>query len=116
LCVYAGTAQTFALAASVPSGTNWEALGTKGYKYKDVFAARDGIFQISLKSGAAGSSKIVVKGKDTFHLVPGTLPFDSAANVTVQLVNSDNPACWESTFAPAAFTKNTNGEFKAKSP
>jgi len=117
LCVYAGTSQTLALDASVPPVTNWETLGTKGYKYKDAGAAAAGIFQILLKSGAAGSSKILAKGKDgALYLAPGTLPFDSAANVTVQVVNSDNPNCWEATFAPSAFKKNTTAEFKAKSP
>jgi hypothetical protein len=64
LCVYAGTSQTLVLDASVPPVTNWKTLGTKGYKYKDAGAAAAGIFQILLKSGAAGSSKILAKGKD----------------------------------------------------
>ena len=116
LCVYAGTAQLLALDASVPPVTNWT-LGTTGYKYKDAGAGAAGISQILLKSGPAGGSKSLVKGKDgALYLAPHTLPFDGAANVTVQVVNSDNPNCWEATFAPAAFKKNTNGEFKAKSP
>jgi hypothetical protein len=59
----------------------------------------------------------LVKGKDGgLDLDASTLPFDSASTVTVQLSNSDNANCWQSTFAPASVKTNPDRQFKAKTP
>jgi hypothetical protein len=116
-CIYAGTSQALVFEANVPAGPPWEAISDKGYKYKDATAAVDGIKNILLKGGGAGKSKALVKGKDGgLDLDASTLPFDGAANVTVQLSNTDNGNCWQSTFPPASVKKNTGGQFKAKTP
>lgn len=44
----------------------------------------------------------------------GVLPFDGTAAVTVQLSNSDNSNCWQSTFT--SFKKNVDAQFKATAP
>ena len=114
-CVYAGTA-ALAVDATVPPGPPWAAISTKGYKYKDPTAAVAGIKQILLKGGDAGKSKILVKGKDAgLGLTAATLPFTSP-NVLVQLSNSDNSNCFQTTFPVASAKKNTEGLFKAKGP
>jgi len=114
-CVYAGTAG-LAIDATVPAGAPWAAISTKGYKYKDPTAAVDGIKQILLKGGDAGKSKILVKGKDAgLGLTAATLPF-AGTDVLVQLSNSDNSNCFETDFPIASAKKNTEGQFKAKSP
>ena len=63
----------------------WRATKT-GFRYRDPNAASDGIRQIVLKAGAAGRSKIQVRGQGTKLVLP-TLPFAQASKVTVQLRN-----------------------------
>jgi cysteine-rich repeat protein len=122
-CIYAGTAQALALeATAMPGGTCagvpcWKKISTKGYKRKDSAAATAGISLILLKGGAAGSAKIIVKGKDgNLGLTPPTLLLDTAADVIVQLSNSDNTNCWQGTFPPGSVKKNTDTQFNAKTP
>jgi hypothetical protein len=92
----------------------WQALSTKGYKYKDKSAAASGVTKILLKSGAAGKAKVQLQGKGvnlpdpTFTFLP--LP------VVAQLVNSETAACFESTFTAPNVKKNDQGKFKAKLP
>lgn len=122
-CLYAGTAQALTMVANVPadgmcaSGNCWNPIGTKGYKYKDTSASTAGISRILLKGGAAGSAKIRVRGKDgNLDLTASTLPLSDAADVIVQLSNSDNSNCWQATFPAASVKKNTDAEFKARTP
>lgn len=123
LCLYTGTAQTLAMEVKVPPAGDcggapcWKALTTKGYKRKDSAAAADGVFQILLKGGAAGKSKILVKGRnENLDLHPDTLPLDEAADLIVQLSNSDNGNCWQGTFPNGSVKKNTDATFKAQAP
>jgi hypothetical protein len=123
LCIYSGGAPTLTIQAILPAAGTcgdqpcWKTAGTKGYKRKDSAATIDGISLVVLKGGPAGKSKIVVKGKDgNLFLSPPTLPFPNLNDVVVQLSNTDNTNCWESTFSPASFKKNTDWDFKAKAP
>jgi cysteine-rich repeat protein len=111
LCVYSGT--SVALAVTVPdSSTKWTILGAnKGYKYKDPTGADDGIQKVLLKAGAAGKAKAQLKGKGV-NQPATTLPLTTP--VTAQLVNSENPICYTTSFASAK--KNSPSQFKAKSP
>ena len=88
--------------ANVPAGGGkWSAISTKGYKYKDANGTNAGIKKIIVKSGAAGKSKALVKGKGL------NLPdFDSDLPVAaldlpmvVQLRNKQNGQCWGSSFS-----------------
>ena len=122
-CLYTGTAQALTIVASVPaggmcvSGNCWNTIGTKGYKRVDQSASTAGISKILLKGGAAGSAAIQVKGRDSnLDLTAGTLPLSGTADVIAQLSNSDNSNCWQSTFPTASLKKNTDAEFKAKTP
>jgi CSLREA domain-containing protein len=121
LCIYTGT--TAALQATIPADGRcgvvplWKTLGTKGYKRSDTTAGTSGISKILLKGSEIASSKIIVKGKDGgLDLEATTLPLDGDAGITVQLSNSDNPNCWQSTYAPASVTTNSESVFKAKVP
>ena len=97
-------------------GGKWSAISTKGYKYKDTGGTNDGITKIIVKSGAAGKSKALVKGKGA------NLPdFDSDLPVAtadlpmvVQLRNKQNGLCWGSSFSTRRRTCST--QFNAKTP
>jgi hypothetical protein len=122
VCVYDGTGalvMDFNLSAASVCGAApcWSAIDTKGYQYKDPALAVDGVGKYQLKGGAAGKSKILLKGKDgALPLLITTLPLDVTGNVKVQAHNSANSNCWESSFAPAMVTKNDDAQFKAKTP
>jgi len=115
LCIYAGTALT---EVTVAAGTNWSAISTTGYQFKDTTLAQDGTLKILEKGNAtAGKSKILHKGKDAnLPLTPATLPLDATGNLTVQVHNDDNTNCWEAVFPPASVSKNDETQFKAKIP
>ena len=119
VCIYDGAGtlvMDFNLAAASVCGASpcWAAVGTSGYQYKDAALTTDGVGKYQLKGGAAGKSKILLKGKGaTLPLPPATLPL-AAGTVTVQAHNRTNGNCWESSF-PAAI-KNDPDLFKAKAP
>jgi endoglycosylceramidase len=86
----------------------WRATGS-GFRYQDPAAASDGIKQVTLKAGAAGKSKIQVRGQGPRLGLPA-LPLAQSPTVTVQLRN-DAGVCWEATYdAPAR--RNEPGQFK----
>lgn len=108
LCLYyAGS--LIPSAAVAPDAAKWTTISTKGYKYKDTAGTSSGIQKVTLKGGAAGKTKVLVKGKGAALpdlTLMATLP------ITVQLINGDNGTCWESTFSTAL--KNTTSQVKAK--
>jgi hypothetical protein len=109
LCIYAGTTDALIEQLNVPPGAHWSALGSKGYKYNDPTESQDGVHGIVVKSGTAGKSKALVKGKGT-NLPDPALPLQFP--VTVQLFNYQSGVCFDSTFTNAL--KNTSTLFKAK--
>ena len=113
LCLYAGTTSV-ALSVGVPGGSSWQAVSTSGYKYKDGTAGGDGAFQLSLKGGAAGKSKLLLKAKGA-NLDLGALPLGPTSTPLVtQLIRNDDAACWEATFASLATDDGT--QLKASLP
>jgi len=114
LCVYAGTSNAD-LAIDIPGGSNWQAVSDKGYKFKDTNAGGDGISKVLAKGGADGKSKIIVKGKGA-NLDLSALPLNPGTQLTVQLIRSDDPACWESVFPVANVDADDATTFKAKLP
>jgi hypothetical protein len=117
LCVIdrTGGVATARLAATVPAGgvcgakPCWKSTSTS-FVYADAAAAQAGIRKIQLKAGAAGRAKATVKGKGASLAMPA-LPL--ATPVTVRLVRTGTPACWEAAFG--APSRNDAGAFKAKS-
>lgn len=87
----------------------WRAKGN-GFGYKDAALLPDGLKVVTLKSGAAGSAKITVKGAG------GSLdlaPLPAAFPLTVQWVNSDG-VCWEASYGPSGVVRNDGIQLKAK--
>jgi hypothetical protein len=120
LCIYDQTAGVPALklqAKLPPAGTCagapcWSASST-GFKYSDPNVETDGIKTLSLRAGAAGKAKIIVKGGKGFLDTPD-LPLAQSPQVVVQLKNNvQNGRCWESRFSPPA-KKNDAAIFKDK--
>ena len=114
LCIYGGTATSLVAQIHIPpSSTKWQPISTKGFKYKDVTLAADGTQKVILKSGVAGKSKALLKGRganlpDPLDVGPLGTP------VTAQLLNYQSGVCWEGNFTTAK--KNTTAIYKAKSP
>jgi hypothetical protein len=108
LCVYAGAEVG---TVELPAGVSWKAAGTKGFRFKDLTGTPNGGQKASLKSGAAGKAKALVKGKGV-NLPDLTAPL--ALPVTVQLVNDANGTCFEAVYGTAV--KNDVKKFLAKAP
>jgi hypothetical protein len=111
LCIYAGGTNDLIAAADVPpSATAWDAVSTKGYKYKDRAAQEDGVTNVIVKGSDSNKSKALLKGKGANLPDPtlGDLPFP----VTAQLVNRETGVCMEGVFNTAI--KNDAAQFKAK--
>jgi Thrombospondin type 3 repeat len=97
----------------------WNPLGSappagKGYKYKDKDLTADGVFQILAKGGAAGKSKLLVKGRGPNLPVPIASALTTTTAVTLQLRADDAPApgCW--TITLSTIKKQAADFFKAK--
>jgi hypothetical protein len=85
--------------------------GSVGYKYKDKDRTPDGLDQILLKSGDAGKSKVIVKGRGANLALPS--PLDVELPVTVQL-EAANGECWSASYFSVGVKKNEADIFKAK--
>lgn len=109
VCLYDGSGG--AEVVSIPAGSAWSG-GATGFKLSDSSGSPDGVQKVLLKSGAAGKSKILIKGRGAN--LPDALTPTLALPVTAQLVNDGNSVCYESVFAVAVV--NDSGRFKAKAP
>ena len=118
LCVYAGSSRTLVLEASVAPAEScgarpcWSAVNTRGYRYRRTNGNADGVRSLRLIGGTTDKTRVTLAAKgEALELPP--LPLPGTADVVVQLSNSDDSACWESTFAPSAFRRNTSVRFTA---
>jgi cysteine-rich repeat protein len=102
LCLYdAAALPQPRLAASLLSGSVWRASGS-GFSYRRSSGAPHGLTSASLKPGAAGKTKLLVKGKGSALPLPA-LP-TLVTPIVVQLRN-DTGACWGATYtAPSQST------------
>ena len=110
LCIYdaAAVAQP-RLSAAAPAGSSWKA-SASGVTYRSSSGAPAGLRIAKLKPGAAGKTKVLVKGKGAFLAVPplgGVVP-----PVTVQLRNAAG-TCWGASFSTP--DSSSPGLFKARS-
>jgi CSLREA domain-containing protein len=98
-----------ALSLGIPSGGAW-ASAANGWKLVDPAFPPEGLLRMRLKATAAGKGTIALRRRRGSIGDPG-LPFDLP--LTVRLLRSDAPTCWESTASTA--TRNANGRFRATS-
>lgn len=111
-CVYDGATKKFDL--TIPSGSPWLGISTKGFQYKDPSGVNDGVTRVKLLAGTAGKSKLQLKGRGMGIGMP--MPVNgtqllSGATVVVQLHR--NTACWETTFSPSQAVHKANS-YKGK--
>lgn len=98
----------------LPDGLKWQAVGAKGFRYRDVAGASDGITQVLLKAGDGSTPappKLVWKGKGAALPFPAA-PLPEPLNISVQVVTTPSGICWSDTYTTAI--KNQAGLFKAK--
>jgi len=117
LCVHdnAGGAPHLLVSSTAPHkslchlGSCW-IVGSFGWRYIDKSAENSGLLKMLLKPGVARQAKINVKG-DGYKL--NLQPPAYTTPVTVRLLRSDSPLCWEATFTDPI--KNLPTKFKARS-
>lgn len=108
LCLYRNG--TLAMEVDAPAGgickqekgtACWDVLGSggsAGFTYGDKELSPNGMLRIKMMSGEAGKSKIAVQAKGAALADPGLLPWNPADSLTVQLVNTETPSCFEDTY------------------
>jgi hypothetical protein len=113
-CVFdpGGLVMSAAIPAGGTCGTKpcWKALNGKGYKYVNKAGTPEGITKLLLKSGGAGLSKVIAKGKGVNLIMPD-LPL--TLNVTAQ-IQSENGECWQTVHSALGTSRNDDGQFKSK--
>ena len=95
----------------------WKSVGGdppagKGYKFGDKQLASDGMRKLIAKSGDAGRSKLILKGKGASLSDGVTMALSATANVTMQLHGSDATQCFSITLSE--IVKQDPENFKAK--
>ena len=105
-CSGGGTACWSAVGGDPPGG--------KGYRYKDKDLTADGTFRLQAKGGAAGKSKLLLKGRGPNLPLPIAAHLMSASAATMQLHahGTSAPACWSLTLTKVV--KHAPDFFKAK--
>jgi len=117
LCIYAGDPPGLAASYAVPAGglcdgkPCWKQR-PKGFRYKNKSAEGTQLRKLILRATSGPIADIKAVGRGGTLLLPA-LPFPEHP-VTVQLVKSDGPECWQNVFSPP-FKKNVSDRFKDKS-
>ena len=117
LCIFAGDPPTLVAEYLAPAGgvcdgkPCWKEK-KKGFRYRHLGATGTQLRKLLLRAtnGPISDLKAIARGS-TLTLPP--LPF-TLDPVTVQLVKSDGPECWQAVYSPP-FKKNTADRFKDKS-
>ncbi len=110
LCVYDSLGRAFSV--EVLPGLRWNAVGDRGYKFRDFSQNHGGIEKIRLKGSDRDRTKVLIKGdgENTPDLSLATL----VAPITVQLANDTTPVCWESVFEAGDILRQDEDQFRAK--
>lgn len=118
VCVYDESASPqplldFGVVGAGTCGTKpcWKAT-SKGFSYRDKYAASDGIKALQLRSGDTGKAKVQAKGTGPEMQLQG-LPMTLPVRVQLQIDDGVTVECWESTFVDPP-RKNDGEKFRAK--
>lgn len=103
LCVYDGdqalVANLQAWGGIAYNGRPCWTAKSDGFSYRCPGILPSGITSLSIKTGADGVARIVLKAKGPNTLLP-TLPLSQAAgSVVAQLINNSTNICWQTTYS-----------------
>jgi hypothetical protein len=120
LCLYdeSGGTPALALRADAPAGGTcaaapcWKAAGSAGFRYKDAEGTPDGLLKLQVKAGAAGRTKVSVKGKGEHLPVLPSLPLALPSRIQV---HAESGACWEAVHGGGGVLRNDANAFIGKS-
>ncbi len=112
MCVYDASSQILGIRID-PDGIRWAAIGGRGYSYRDFGGLQDGVQKVLLKGSDRDRTKLMLKAKGGG--VPDMFLAATSGPVTVQLLNSDTPVCWESVFDADDFKRNEADYLRAVS-
>jgi hypothetical protein len=115
LCIYDN--RGIQMAMGVPPGALWSSIGSpsspKGFKYKDISAANDGVKLIKTKGSSLDKAQVKVVAKGDQQPDTESLPLQYP--ITAQVYASDG-MCWEAQFGQSEIKKNGATGFGAKFP
>lgn len=114
-------------AATIPSGANWSAVGGgRGFHYRDATRAEEGAFQIDLRHGSTGLSRLLIKATGRAQNLGNSAGFGSGnfpqlggfplspGPLRTQLV-SNTGICWEATMTNVSTNvAGSLGRFRGK--
>jgi hypothetical protein len=118
LCIYTGPTQQFLLELHAPADGNcgnggkpcWKARSNKGFRYRDPLKVNDGLTRIALRTKPQALADLVLRARGPNVPIP---PLPLTLPVLAQLIKSDGPECWESTYSAPAL-RNTAEVYKDK--
>lgn len=106
VCIWSGTSLIAQL--QVPASGNWSLAGQRGYSYKDVTLARDGVRSAKVIAGSLGrprTTTVIVSGQGE-NLPDPALPLSSPVSVAAQWIDLDSGICFGQTFTDAHVRSN----------
>lgn len=119
LCLYAGGTRVFS--AVVRGGGTcgarpcWKTLGTTGFGYKTKLREAEGVDSVSMKSGAAGRPRIVLKRRELSNLDFQLPPLSGLTlPITVQLQH-DGGACFGAIFSAGGVVTSSAERLRVRS-
>lgn len=119
LCIYDtnGLILEASVAAAETCSTRpcWSAIGSRGYRYRRPDGNGDGVRSLRMLGGDLDQPRVRIHAKGE-NLVLPSLPIANGADLVVQLGNSASATCWESSFPPADFVRNSPDGFTAAQP
>lgn len=109
LCVYAGVTPSLVMSLEAPAGGDcggkacWKSRGAKGFVYQDKEKTPSGVSRLVLRTTPAALADIVLHASGPNIVFP---MLGLSQPVTAQLLKSDGPECWETTYSTPAISNS----------
>ncbi len=118
MCIFDQSAgiDRFAGSINILPSENWEARGSKGYRYVDRYSTNGGLRKMLLRTGREGRTSFQLDARGEFLRTPAPTSvhdyFELDETLRVQLINSEG-MCWTSEFSAEGTSFNDPIRFKA---